>query len=398
MSSRAIDIVIVNWNGLEDTSRALEATLGQIAEAGVPVSVIVVDNGSVDGSRVTLPLRFPTARMLLLDENRGFTGGVAAGVAASSAGWIILLNNDAIPQQGWLRSYINAASSAPDDIIALSGKIVDPTGTLVDFIGGVLTFDGHAFQNHFRKPLPQADEPASGAELLFACGGNMMVRRVPFLELGGFDDDYFAYLEDVDFGWRAWIAGWRIAYLPAAVARHRSSATSDRLGAFERGVLFEKNALQTVLKNYEDSLLTESAGAIFLTLLHRLHRYVVDRNENVTPLTRPPLEPRGVASGWLRRTRNRLRRRPAVPIDDELAIMQFRAVEWFLQNTERIMTKRAAVQSRRTRPDREIFSRFPLHYIPTYPGDEALMSSSLFKFLKPDVRSDEKTLSEIIQT
>src|SRR5205085_3947359 len=146
-----------------------------------------------------------------------------------------------------------------DDVVSVGGKIVDLSGELIDFIGGALTFDGHAFQNGFRYPAGSRPEPAAGTEILFACGGNMISRRAALLERGGFDDDYFAYLEDVDFGWRTWLSGGRALFEPRAVVRHASSATSNRLGGFERGVLFERNALQTVSKGPGD--LAEMAGA-----------------------------------------------------------------------------------------------------------------------------------------
>jgi len=102
---------------------------------------------------------------------------------------------------------VKAIDDAPSDVISIGGKIVDLSGRLIDFVGGQMTFDGHAFQNGFRYPLGSREEPQRGAELLFACGGNMISRREPLMALGGFDDDYFAYLEDVDFGWRAARAG-----------------------------------------------------------------------------------------------------------------------------------------------------------------------------------------------
>ena len=90
--------------------------------------------------------------------------------------------------------------------------------------------------------------------MLFACGGNLLVRRRSFLAVGGFDDEYFAYYEDVDLGWRLWAAGWRVLFEPRAVARHRSNASSDRLGLYRRGFLFERNALCTAYKNLDDEM------------------------------------------------------------------------------------------------------------------------------------------------
>lgn len=370
--------------------------------------VIVVDNGSTDGVGDAVRERFPHARIVRLDENSGFTGGVAAGVNASDADAVILLNNDAIPEPGWLEALVRRLESAGDDVIAAGGRIVDSTGALADFVRGVMTFDGHAFQPGFRMPLSNVSEPENGAEIFFACGGNMIVRRREFISLGGFDQDYFAYLEDVDFGWRAWLSGFRIIYDTTAVVRHKSAATSDRLGAYERGVLFEKNALQTAIKNYDDELLREAAGSIFLTFLHRLHQYSTSRNGNTSGLLAPPIgekrsRPRGSLDGSrLSQMRRRLgrrisARRHAVVIDDPLTMMQFRAAEWFFTNIDRIAEKRETVQRGRKRSDNEIFERFPLHYVATYEGDGELMRSRLFELLKPRVSSVTKTLADMMK-
>ncbi len=362
--------------------------------------VTVVDNGSTDGSIGAIAGRFPAVRLLPLGKNHGFTGGIDAGVARSPGRNVIFLNNDAIPRPGWLKALVGSIENAPGDVIAAGGKIVDLSGELIDFIGGIMTFDGHALQNGFRFALGTRGEPGAGDDLFFACGGNMIVRRDAFLALGGFDDDYFAYLEDVDFGWRSWIAGRRILYEPLAVVRHASAATSGRLGDFERGVLFERNALQTVLKNYEDDLLRDAAGSIFFAYLYRLHHYATTRNRGAAELRREPLSASSAArNGFWSKIGRRLRGNATLAtIDDPLTTMQFRAFDWIVAHADRIAEKRAAVQHMRKRPDREIFERFPLHVVPTYPGDESLMHGSLFRLLRPSVASVDKALGEIIRT
>ncbi|MGZ8796789.1 MAG: glycosyltransferase family 2 protein [Thermoanaerobaculia bacterium] len=394
-------MIIVNWNGRQQTLECLAAVQAQLGE--VPGAVIaVVDNGSTDGSAVAIASRYPDARLFVLEENRGFTGGIAAALKASTARNVIFLNNDALPEPGWLAALTRAIDDAPGDVMSVAGRIIDLEGKRIDFIGGVMTFDGHAFQNGFRFPIGSATEPAAGADLLFACGGNMISRRAPLAELGGFDDDYFAYLEDVDFGWRSWIAGYRAIYEPGAVVRHASSATSDRLGSFERGVLFERNALQTVLKNYDVPSLRDTAGAVFYTYLHRLHHYATTRNERIGELRRTPFEGALRSDGkrsFISRVRRKVFGPPALAkIDDPLTAMQFRAFEWILQRQERIVIKRNAVQSRRRRSDQDIFARFPLHIVPTYPGDEALMSGPLFRLLRPHLPAVDSKLSDIIRT
>src|SRR4051794_9405732 len=393
LSTLLVDIIIVNWNSRDDTLACLDAASRQLTGEAM---ITVADNGSTDGSIGAIASRYPNVRLLPLGANHGFTGGIAAALARSPARNVIFLNNDAVPEDGWLSSLVDAIESAPDDVVSVGGKIVDPTGELIDFIGGALTFDGHAFQNGFRYPLATRDDPPAGSELLFACGGNMISRREPLLALGGFDDDYFAYLEDVDFGWRTWIAGSRITYEPRAVVRHKSSATSQRLGDFERGILFERNALQTALKNFES---IHDASAPLFTFFARLHHYATTRNANASELTREPFSKASKSRGVTSRIRQKLfGRKPLATIDDPLTTMQFRAFEWVMAHGDRIAAKRASVQKLRRRSDREIFERFPLQIVPTYPGDEALMSGALFNLLRPSLPAIERTLSDIMRT
>jgi len=379
------EIIVVNWNNRRETLECLDAIAAQLGDVR-RASITVVDNGSTDGSATAITSRHPKAKLFALHENRGFTGGLAAALAGSTARNVIFLNNDAVPDAGWLAALVRAIDEAPDDVVSIGGKIVDSGGKKIDFIGGMLTFDGHAFQNGFRYPLGSRDEPRAGDALLFACGGNMISRRERLTELGAFDDDYFAYLEDVDFGWRTWIAGYRALYEPGAIVRHASSTTSNRLGDFERGVLFERNALQTALKNFEQ--LAESGAAVLFAYLHRLHHYATTRNERAQELQRPALG---------KKKNSRWKREPLVALDDPLTTMQFRALDWIMRNQERIAKKRHDVQRRRKRSDREIFERFPLHFVPTYPGDEAMMKSPLFQLLRPALPSVDKQLRDIMK-
>jgi len=187
-----------------------------------------------------------------------------------------------------------------------------------------------------------------------------------------------------------------VTYEPRAVVRHKSSATSERLGDFERGVLFERNALQTALKNYES--LHDASGALFFSYLARLHHYATMRNANAAELTREPFSRAAKSPSLLGRAKRRLfGSKPLATIDDPLTAMQFRAFEWVMAHGGRIAAKRSAVQKLRRRSDREIFERFPLQIVPTYPGDEALMGGALFHLLRPSLPAVERTLSDIMQ-
>lgn len=403
MSRPVAEVVIVTWNGRDDTLRALDATLAQIGGGAgqVPgVRVTIVDNGSTDGTAASVVTRGDRVRLVRLAENRGFTGGIAAGTEASDAEHFVFLNNDALPESGWLAALVEGIAAADGDVAALAGRMIDPEGKRADFVDGAMTFDGHAFQPGFRKPLGELSEKPRGAEMLFACGGNMIVRGDAWSSLGGFDDDFFAYLEDVDFGWRAWLAGRRVLWEPAATVRHRSSATSDRIGSFERGVLFERNALQTAFKNYDDTHLRKLAGPILLALMHRTFRYTVDRNPGTAELRRPAFgESRhhhGPAATLLDRILARFGYHRGPVISDPLTTMQFRALHWFFANRELVARKRATVQAMRRRSDDEIFAKFAPLLVPTYHGDVELFDSGLFRELAEGLGLMPATLEELM--
>jgi hypothetical protein len=155
--------------------------------------------------------------------------------------------------------------------------------------------------------------------------------------------------------------------------------------------------LQTALKNFES--LHDAGGALFFTYLARLHHYATSRNANASELRRESFSRASKSSsGLLSRARRRLfGAKPLAVIDDPLTAMQFRAFEWIAAHGDRIAAKRTSVQAMRRRGDGEIFERFPLQIVPTYPGDEALMGGALFNLLRPSLPAVERVLSDIMK-
>lgn len=282
-----VSVVILSWNGRKHLEHCLPA-LREQEEPGVPWEVLVLDNGSHDGTVEWLRREHPEVELIESKVNLGFCGGNNRLVDEANGDAVVLLNNDTRPRPDWLRHLVAAYRAADDDVAAISGCIVDWEGERLDFARGAITFDGHAFQLGYRRPLDEVELPEAGTELPFACGGNMMIRRSSYLDAGGFDEDYFAYLEDVDLGWRLWSGGERVTFAPDAVVHHRSMATSAMLGNANRGFLFERNAFLTAYKNYDDEHLERLLPAILLTLTHRTQTLLVQNNPGGEQLTFDP--------------------------------------------------------------------------------------------------------------
>lgn len=418
-----VSVLLLSWNGREHLATCLEALAAQ-EPPGVPWEILVLDNGSRDGTADWLRCEHPGVRLHESPENVGFCRGNLRLAGAARYGALALLNNDMRPRPGWLGTLVESLGTAPADVAAVSGLIVDWEGERLDFGRGLLTFDGHAFQLDFRRPLGAARIPAPGEELPFACGGNMLVRREAFFAAGAFDPDYFAYFEDVDLGWRLWSGGERVVAAPGAVAHHRASATSDRLGNYNRGLLFERNALLTVYKNLEPEWWERLLPAILLTFLSRTQTLLVEGNAGGTALTVDPYAPGGavaVAAGppagagasaprrlarrgraWLRRRALRLLGRagglpPPVRallageedwgaglwLGEPRSVAQLRALSFFLAQLDATAEKRRQIQARRRRSDADYFARFPLYLVPTYPGDAELFARPGFRAALP---------------
>lgn len=376
-----------------------------------------MDNTRQPGALESVLRAHPDVRRVRAGGNVGFARGCRLGVEAAAAPVIAFVNDDAAVEPPALPRLLEALAAAPQDVTAIAGRLVDRTGERNDFSDGFLTFDGHAFQKDPGRPLAELPSSTASAraeeaeERLFACGGLMAVRREAFLSSGGFDDDYFAYLEDVDFGWRQWIFGSRILFAPSAVARHRGGATGEALGVFPRGFLFEKNAFSTAWKNFDEEHFRLLMPGIFAAFVGRIGEMLATRNPGAAELLRDPYsgDSNGSASGepgtfWRKAfgisaaaSANGASAAGAgtVTVEDPLTIAHMRALLWIHAHRDTLAEKRRAVQARRRRSDAEIFSRFPLRIVPTYPGDEGFDGAWFQELLGRAPRLVRTSLQEI---
>jgi GT2 family glycosyltransferase len=385
-------IVVVHHRGPERLFEAL-AALDEACRGRLAAEVIVVDNAS--GLPVAeLLRRHPTTRRVVADRNVGFAAGCRLGAEAARAPALLFVNDDAVVEPEAPLLLAQALARAEPDVVAVAGRLTDLAGERNDFSDGFLTFDGHAFQNEVGKRVEALAGSAPGEERLFACGGLMAVRRGEFLS-SGFDEDYFAYLEDVDFGWRQWIFGRRIVAEPRARARHRGGATGEALGVFSRGYLFEKNAFATAYKNFDRDYFAALMPSVLAAFLTRISEMIAARNAGAAELSRDPWEERQPPSLVRRLFGITERTDSSARLDDPLTLAHLRALLWIHRNQESLAAKREAVQSKRRRPDSEIFARFPLRLVPTYPGDERFDSDFFREFLASAPRLLRTTLDEI---
>ena len=401
MSSPGLSVIVVHHRGEDHLRESLDA-IGA-ASRGLAAETILVDNSG--GTAVETFLReYPGVSRVAARGNAGFATGCRLGAEAARAPLLAFVNDDAAVSPDALERLAAALAAAPADVTAVAGRLVDRAGERNDFSDGFLTFDGHAFQKDVGRPVAEIAAGQPGEERLFACGGLMAVRREEFLSAGGFDDDYFAYLEDVDFGWRQWIFGRRIIAEPRAVARHRGGATGEALGIHARGYLFEKNAFATAYKNFDDEHFRALMPAILAAFVGRIAEMLGTRNPGAAALLRDPYReegnPRAPDRTWARILG--IAESPAAPaaavsVEDPLTVAHLRALLWIHRHQDSLAQKRRAVQARRRRSDAEIFAKFPLRIVPTYPGDDRFDGAYFRELLGSSPALIRSSLGEIFR-
>ena len=243
-----ISVIVVNWNR-KDLLRACLASLAR--QHGPRFEVILVDNGSSDGSADMAEREFGV-KVIRNRENRGFCAANNQGIAAAGGNLVALLNNDAEAEPGWLDALADAFMRGPEIGMAASKILEYEDPTRIDKAGHVIWPDG---QNRGRGTgALDTGQYDREEEVLWPDGCAAMYRKQMLDEIGGFDEDFFAYGDDAELGLRARIAGWRCLYVPGAVVRHHRGSTLGRQSA-RRLALIERNRVLLACKLFPGSLL-----------------------------------------------------------------------------------------------------------------------------------------------
>jgi GT2 family glycosyltransferase len=343
----SVTIIVLNYNGLHH----LQTCFASLAEVDYPteqLELMLVDNASTDGSVAFVQSHYPQVNIVQNETNLGFAPANNRGAREARGQYVVFLNNDMVVEPEFLRGLIEAIASMPGAVCA-GAKILNWDGTQFDFGGAASHFAGYAYQIGLGKPYSDSQFTESGP-ILYACGGAMLIERHVFLDVGGFDEDYFIYYEDLDLGWRLWILGYDVVFAPRAVARHRHHGTMDGFSNYRKRVLYKRNALSSALKNYAD----ENMGRVMAAVLLGTVSGVVEQ---------------AVQHGTLRldefHIQARSRSEPHIALGRyEMASLV--AIHDVVERLPQLLEKRRRIQAARKRTDEAVALRFawPFRYWP----------------------------------
>lgn len=220
-----VTVIILLWKNEEHLPICLEKlTLQSLSD----FEVLVVNNGSEGGWLDSL--KNDNLYFYHLNDNLGFAAANNIGVKMAHGKWIVLLNADAYPEPDWLENLVRAAEQNPQYNFFTSRQIQYNTPHLLDGAGDEYHVSGLAWRRFYN--YPEEEHGMNRDEVFGVCAAAAMYRKEDFLKVGGFDEDYFSYFEDVDLSFRLRLAGGRCLYVPDAVVHHVGSASTGKLSDF----------------------------------------------------------------------------------------------------------------------------------------------------------------------
>lgn len=302
-----VSVIVLNYNGrrfLRDCFSSLELTNYPKEK----YEVVLVDNGSTDDSIVFTKRNFPWVSIVALQRNFGFGGGNNRGVKSVKGQYIAFLNNDTQVTENWLLELVQASISHSIPICA-SKTLLMGKHNLIDFGGGKLTITGRGYSVGFLEVDDNSNKRCSFTG--YPCAASMLINKDVFSQLGGFDEDYFACLDDTDLGWRAWLLGYKTLYCPQSVVYHNYGGTSGegRISPL-KAFYGTKAPYITILKNLE--LRNLFSGIIFALAFDLAEGILLLRSHNI-----------------------------------ECVRMKVKAYSWLYRNLTSILSKRRDIQGKR---------------------------------------------------
>jgi GT2 family glycosyltransferase len=266
-----VSFIVGNYNGERVIGECLEAIL---AQAAVPLEIIVVDDASRDAS-VEAVRRYPSVKLLVNEGNLGLAVCRNRGLAESRGRFVAFIDNDAVLGPGWLKAMLKAAEEWPDARLFASHLVFYHDPSRINSTGGFANLAGYAWD---RSIYRMDEEVRDSPQVFFPCGAAMFMTRELLDEIGDFDATYCYSYDDMELGWRTLMRGYRVIYVPGAVARHHFSYTVGRYNP-RKLYLYERNRIRALLKNMETPILRGVAADVAALYLHRI-RVELTKPEN----------------------------------------------------------------------------------------------------------------------
>ncbi|MBM3710343.1 MAG: glycosyltransferase, partial [Actinobacteria bacterium] len=385
---------IVNLDG----KSYLKTCLDSLRELDYPadkLETIVVDNGSKDSSPEFIRKNYPDVKLIENTKNLGFAYANNQAARAASGEYIAFLNNDTRVDKSWLIELLKPVYKNKETVCSGS-KVLSMDGKRLDFAGGMINFEAKGFQIDYNLPV-EKDTHNQLRFTPFVNGGAMLIDRKVFLDAGGFDEDFFAYYEDVDLGWRLWVLGYKIIFCPSSIVYHVHHGTSDRFGEDKLRFLKERNAIYTAFKNYDDANLAKAFSGTLASIYNRIfvslkfdYKKYYDLTEissgkiwnkiSSEPGDEAKLGPgneyeskseiksvSGSISGF--ETESKTMTNASVVIREE-PLSSLMAVKNFLDELPKLREKRAFIQTNRKRDDKALFAYFKGQFLPVSPDPD----------------------------
>lgn len=255
-------VIIPSWNGKNLLEDCLNSLLKQSFRE---FEIILVDNGSTDTSVEFVKEKIPQVKIISLQKNFGFAKAINEGVKVSTLKYVVFLNNDTEVDKNWLKSLIDCADSHPE-VISVNSKLLNfYDRDIIDGVGILINEVGQARSIGWQEK----DKGQYGKEqyIFGATGGASLFNREDFVKVGGFDEKYFMYSEEVDFSFRAQFLKYKSIFCPKAIVYHKHKATSGRLPSNTEYWQF-RNMTQTIIKDFPTSLLVKRWRWLKIILVH----------------------------------------------------------------------------------------------------------------------------------
>ncbi len=264
MNTPLVSIIILNYNGLSDLKECFDSIFNLTYKN---IEILFVDNNSQDNSVDFVKKNYKDVNILKLNRNYGFSQGNNVGAKIANGYYIVLLNNDTIVDKNWISEMVKIAQESRKIGIIGSKIYYYDDRKIINFAGS--TCDKYGKTTHVGQI--QMDNPLLNIQrkIFYACGASLMISRELYQKINLFDPAYFAYYEDVDVCWRAWIYGYDVVYAPKSFIYHKIGKVINS-NKFKK-YLAERNKLRTILKNFELKTIIKIMPGYFLDIFSRIY-------------------------------------------------------------------------------------------------------------------------------